>query len=78
MLRRRGLTAARHTYDEYQRKWDKWDNDDFVQNEVNKVDNDGEEDNSQGLFSFYAGNAGVLFAVVALITFAIAAFLRTH
>ena len=23
-------TSARHTYDNYQKKWDKWDNDEFI------------------------------------------------
>jgi hypothetical protein len=33
-------TSARHTYDNYQKKWDKWDNDEFINKAMDEVDDD--------------------------------------
>ena len=33
-------TAARHTYDNYQAKWDKWDNEDFFEQAMAEADAD--------------------------------------
>ena len=33
-------TSARHTYDHYQAKWDKWDNDEFVEQQLAEAERD--------------------------------------
>ena len=33
-------TSARHTYDHYQAKWDKWDNDEFVEQQLAEAEHD--------------------------------------
>mmetsp|Transcript_13102 Transcript_13102/g.15824 ORF Transcript_13102/g.15824 Transcript_13102/m.15824 type:complete len:91 (-) Transcript_13102:623-895(-) len=41
-------TSARHTHDQYQAKWDKWDNDQFVDQACADLDSDDEGDNKKG------------------------------
>jgi hypothetical protein len=78
-LRRRDVsgTAARHTYDAYQRKWDKWDNDAFVERECAKVDAEGMYTTNQGLLAFYGPTGLVACAVMAAVAITLI-FLKAH
>jgi|EP01047_Picozoa_sp_COSAG01_P085128 hypothetical protein len=55
-------TSARHTHDQYQAKWDKWDNDEFIEQMMAESDDQSEGRTRNGSSAKGASHSGAISA----------------